>query len=134
MRVAIDTNVLVSGMLGSPTCRRILSWFAEGKFILVISDVLLGELKFVLKRPFFQFLVDAKEKEELIESIESLAVFAKPRLAIALCRDPQDNKILECAIEAKADCIVSGDKDLLSLKAFPIRIVSPRDFLSLIEK
>lgn len=94
MRVVIDTNIFVSGLLGSGTCRKLFLSFAEQRFDIVISEILFEELRFV-----------------------------------------KDNNILECAIEAKADCIVSRDKDLLILKSFhSIPILLPHQFLARLKK
>ncbi|MCE7922369.1 MAG: putative toxin-antitoxin system toxin component, PIN family [Haliscomenobacteraceae bacterium CHB4] len=50
---------------------------------------------------------------------------------IQACRDPKDNKYLEAAVAAQADCIISGDPDLLALHPFRnIPVLSPRDFLN----
>ncbi len=55
--------------------------------------------------------------------------------SIEICRDPDDNKFLEIAIDGKADHIISGDKDLLALNPFQgIPIIKPADFIALLEK
>lgn len=57
--------------------------------------------------------------DQIIQKIVFLAhLVIGPKLNIKICRDPKDNKILECAAHAKADYIISGDKDLLILKDF----------------
>jgi hypothetical protein len=56
--------------------------------------------------------------------------FIEPKIEITECRDPKDNKFLELALAGNADCIVTGDKDLLVLNPFRgIKIISPSDFL-----
>ena len=68
-----------------------------------------------------RFLVGLLKESELFEPTE----------AIAECRDPKDNKFLELAFCGKADCIISGDDDLLALNPFrEIPIITPREFLS----
>ena len=60
-----------------------------------------------------------------------IGVFIEPKIEITECRDPKDNKFLELAVAGKADCIVTGDKDLLVLHPFRnIRIITPKEFLS----
>ena len=57
--------------------------------------------------------------------------FIEPKIEITECRDPKDNKFLELAVAGKADCIVTGDKDLLELYPFHnICIISPKEFLT----
>lgn len=66
----------------------------------------------------------------MLNDIEMEALFIEPELRISVCRDPKDNKFLELAVAANADCIVTGDKDLLVLNPFRgIKIISPADFL-----
>ncbi len=56
--------------------------------------------------------------------------FIEPKIEITECRDPKDNKFLELAVAGNADCIVTGDKDLLVLDPFRnIRIITPKEFL-----
>lgn len=68
----------------------------------------------------------------MLDDIEMEALFIEPELRISVCRHPKDNKFLELAIAGNADCIVTGDKDLLVLHPFRgIKIISPSDFLIL---
>ena len=135
MRVVIDTNIFISGLLGSGSCRKVYLSFKEGEFELVVSEVLFEELKFVIERPKFHLLIDAEEKKEVILFIRSKAIFVKPKRKFNICRDTKDNKLLECALEARADFIVSRDKDLLILKSFlGTSIVSPKEFLNKLKK
>ena len=56
--------------------------------------------------------------------------FIDTKIKIAECRDPKDNKFLELAVAGNADCVITGDKDLLVLNPFRgIKIISPSDFL-----
>lgn len=130
MRVVIDTNVFISGLLGSITCRNIFLIFTKEKFELVISEVLFEELKFVIARPKLHLLIDSQEKEGVISFIKYRALFIKPKERVDICRDTKDNKILECALEANVNFIISLDNDLLSIKSFRgIPILSPKEFL-----
>ena len=66
----------------------------------------------------------------MLNDIEKEALFIEPVVKISECRDPKDNKFLELAVAGKADCIVTGDKDLLVLNPFRgTKIISPIDFL-----
>jgi putative PIN family toxin of toxin-antitoxin system len=56
--------------------------------------------------------------------------FIEPKIEITECRDPKDNKFLELAVAGNADCIVTGDNDLLVLNPFRnIRIITPKEFI-----
>jgi len=56
-----------------------------------------------------------------------------PRMKLSICRDPEDNMLLECCYESKADVLVSSDKDLLDIRTLPfdLKILTPRKFLEL---
>jgi len=58
-------------------------------------------------------------------------IVVQPRKKISICRDPSDNMLLECCLESEADILITGDKDLLDLKALPfaLTILTPRKFL-----
>jgi putative PIN family toxin of toxin-antitoxin system len=71
--------------------------------------------------------------ETLADYLGFLRVVHVPKALTAVCRDPDDNMVLECAVEGNAQYIVSGDKDLLELKEFRgIRIVRAAEFLNLL--
>lgn len=131
MLAVIDTNVFVSGLLGSGICRQIFLAFKDNKFNLLTSEVLFDELVYVLKRPKFHLLIDSKGKEDLLSFIRYTAIFVSLKKKIKICRDAKDNMVIECAFEGKSDYIVSGDKDLLTLTRFHnIPIISPKEFLA----
>ncbi len=135
MLAVIDTNIFISGLLGSGACRKVFLSFKEQQFTLDISEILFEELKFVTERSKFHSLIDSKERKEIIFFIKSHAIFVKPKEKVNICRDAKDNKLLECALRAKPDFIVTGDKDLLVLKSFQgISIISPKEFLIRLKK
>lgn len=127
MIVVPDTNVVISGLLWHGAPRRILDLARVGHIKLFTSRTLLAELEAVLFRPKFkQRLVAAKvDTSTLVAGFSALAaVIPMPPSISPVCRDPSDDAILACALAASADLIVTGDQDLLSLKAYngiPIR-------------
>jgi uncharacterized protein len=68
-----------------------------------------------------------------LASIAAQATVVYPRKKLALCRDPKNNMLLECCLAAKADVLITGDKDLLALRSLPfqLKIVAPRKFIKL---
>lgn len=73
--------------------------------------------------------------ETLADYLGFLRMVSIPKLLVAVARDPDDNMVLECAVEGKAQYIVTGDKDLLVLKTFrDIQIVRASDFLKVSTK
>lgn len=74
-----------------------------------------------------KFGLERAQVAELLQLIDQVTKTVYPKTKINVVRDPTDNMILECAVEAKADMVVSLDKDLLSIKTFEtIQIVHPR--------
>lgn len=135
MDAVVDTNIFISGLLGSGPCRKIYLSFKEGRFNLFISEILFEELKFILERPKFNLLINRQEREEMLSFIKFRAVFDKPKEKVNICRDIKDNKVLECALETNPNFIVTGDTDLLVLKTFRgIPILKPKEFLTHLNK
>lgn len=135
MIIVCDTNVLISAALfpNSPP-DEIIQLVREGSIEMAISPEILSEFKRVLKG---KFSMPKEEIKEITESIEEIAAIVKPTKRINLIKqDPTDNKILECALKAKADYIISGDtKHLQPIKEFEgISILSPAKFLAAISK
>ena len=135
MRVVVDTNIFISGLISPGSSRLILNLLEKNAFCCVMSPVLLKELNKTLHRPKFAKLFKDININELIKTVDNKALFiADPSIKIEACRDPKDNIVLETAIAANASVIVTGDKDLLVLNPFRhISILSPRDFLKRIK-
>ena len=133
-RVVVDTNVFVSGLLKGVTTRPVILAFRRGLFQLVMSDPLLDELFEVLSREKFRPFFDGSEIIELRLLVEQKAEVVGIEKKVELCRDPKDNVVLECAVAADADFIVTNDKDLLVLGGIEkTRIVSSLSFLDLLK-
>lgn len=130
MRVVLDTNVLVSSTLieqGKPF--KILKKAESGKIELFISPEIIQELEDVLLQDKIPF--EKENVKEFVEKIISISTVVIPKEDFQVInKDPEDNKILECAIEAGTNYIISGDPHLLDLKNFKgIKILSPDEFL-----
>lgn len=128
MKVVFDTSILVSALVfpggrGESALRRIV----EEQDELLLSKPILDELLGILGRKF------AREPEELAHIavfLADLARFVRPRRRLSVVKDDPDNRILECAVAAGADLVVTGDRALLALREFrAVRIISLRDFL-----
>jgi uncharacterized protein len=131
VRVVIDTNVLISAIFWSGKPKQLLNQVRRGKFIFLTSEVLLGELKEVLTRRDKQFKLSEEEAQRILTQVRSLAEIIEPHSLLTTCRDAADNRVLETAIDGRADWIVTGDSDLLDLEAFQaIKIAAVVDFLS----
>jgi len=116
--VVLDTNVLISAALssrGNPfAC---LSWVLDNA-ALIASKPLLDELDIRLARPKFKRYLDDARRRSFIADLALSCVRVESRGLIRICRDPDDDKVLEAAVVGSADCIVTGDQDLLVLHPF----------------
>lgn len=137
LRVVVDTNVLVSGLFGiknSPSSK-ILKAIRNQKIILVTSPVILKEVEDVINRKKIIKVTKMSKKEQrsfLDKLIARSDVTEGQQASKRIGRDVKDDKFLSCAYEAKADYIVTGDEDLLTLKKYEgTKIVTPREFIKL---
>jgi hypothetical protein len=122
VRAVIDNNVLVSGLLWGDKPGRVLGAVAEGHVQIFLSEELVTELREVLRRRKFAARLALKEltPETALAKVQAIARLV-PAPAISApppLRDPDDLAVLTCAISAAVDVIITGDKDLLTLKAF----------------
>ena len=128
MRVVADTNILISAFLFVGLPRVFLDRGLAGAFSLVTSSALLNELDEKLSG---KFAVPESKARAFLSQLKSKAAVVNPSFVLdAVSDDPDDNRVLECAVEGKADFIVSGDRHLLRLGSYEaIAIVSVRQFL-----
>ncbi len=135
IRAVLDTNLFVSGLFSTGgTTGRLQDLWMTGTFELAVSEEILQEIKATLLKPHIQkelFLLE-NEIDEIISLIREKALVVTQDLyqTDKILSDPDDNKFLGCALEIKADYIVSGDNHLLSLKHFHgIQIVDAASFI-----
>lgn len=135
LKVVIDTNVIISAVIGrNPTLIKIYNAFINNLFTPVFSPSLQEEIFNVIKRPRIRRYFRGQEIEKFEELIKVDAIFVIPTKKLSLCRDPKDNIVLETAI-ARANFIVTGDKDLLILKScLGIPIINPREFATVLSE
>lgn len=133
MRAVVDTNILVRAVLNPKgTVAPILHRLRGGDYTILYSPELLEEVLDVLSRPRFRLKYGVRGEE--VEALLGLIVLKGERVVsrerIQVCRDPDDDKLLEVAAGGGADVIVTGDGDLLVLNPFRgISILSPSAFL-----
>ena len=128
-RIVVDSNVVISGFLFGGTPARVLGAVVEGRARCFISLPILDELRGVLQRP--KFGLAPEQVLSFVEEFHLLCEVVAPRTVVhVIGEDPADNRILKCAVEAKAEVIVSGDSHLLELREWgSIGILSPTDFM-----
>ena len=132
IRVVVDTNIYVSAILFGGNSEAVLALTRAGVVELFISPAIQKELKCVLRLTFGWTVLQVREALAEVNAVASL-VKSSVRLSGILAYD-QDHRILECALAAQAQFLVTGDKKHLQpLKTFRgIRIVSPREFLDVL--
>lgn len=117
MRLVLDTNVLVSAVLGAGPPRQLAQRCFDGKDTLLVSPATLQELVEVLRRP--KFGLDEKEVHRVLATILAAAEAIEPQVHFqAISEDPDDDAFLNLAVAGQANLLVSGDKHLLKLGSF----------------
>jgi putative PIN family toxin of toxin-antitoxin system len=133
MRIVMDTNVLVSAFGWDGNERTVLLETLSGEHDLLISADIITEFIHVFSYKKFSHIPVEKICHFLEIMMEtSVLIDVKTRISIVK-GDPEDNRILECAVDGNADYIVSGDKHLLDLKVYKgIEILNARSFLEIV--
>ncbi|MGB9204961.1 MAG: putative toxin-antitoxin system toxin component, PIN family [Terriglobales bacterium] len=129
-RMVVDTNCLISRLLlpSSVPGRAVHQAVDQG--ILLVSEATMNELADVLSRPKFDRYVSLEDRQQFLRLLGRVAEFVAGVYAVRECRDPKDDKFLEVALSGKADLIVTGDADLLTLNPWRgIAILSPAAYL-----
>lgn len=129
MKVVFDTNVLISAFVFGGNSAKAFDKCVE-KHDISISQYIIDELSDKLKNKFHIPLADISKITGLLKNE---LMFHRPATKLPeVCRDKDDNHILQLAESAESDLIITGDKDLLVLKKYKtVTIISPKDFLEL---
>jgi uncharacterized protein len=138
MRLVLDTNVVLSGLLWNGVPAQLLDAAKIGEIEIFTSTFLLAELAGILTRAKFAKALAATglSREELVLGYAELATLIVPApIPLTIAADPSDDQVLACAVAANADMIVSGDKHLHSLggQYNGIRIITPTGMAMMIE-
>lgn len=126
MRILIDTNSLISGLFFGGIPRKILSELDEN-FSICVNEKIVAEYNAQIDKKISnpKYHLNEVLREKFFNSVQSFEIESD----IKICRYPDDDKFINCAIDAKAIYIVSGDNDLLTIKNFAgIEIVTAREF------
>ena len=127
MKILIDTNIVISGLFFHGLPNQLFKELDFEKFNVCINEEILDEYE----RQIYKKIINPKYKlnrelnDKFFSSLQRFEKFSD----LKVCRDPKDDKFINCAIDAKAMYIVSGDNDLLTLKNFAgVEIVTAREF------
>jgi putative PIN family toxin of toxin-antitoxin system len=117
LKVVLDTNILISAILFGGKPRQILEKAIRGEIRLCLSEPILEEFRGVLGRSKFGY--SPEMIQFILTELTGIADFVNPSETIdVVLEDSEDNRILECAVEAKANYIISGDSHLLKLSRY----------------
>ena len=127
MRILIDTNILISGLYFHGLPKKLLREIDLEKFNICVNEEIISEYTEKIDNKFSKskYILDKDLREKIFSSFKNFNKISD----LKICRDPDDDKFINCAIDAKAIYIVSGDNDLLTIKNFAgIEIVTAREF------
>jgi len=131
MKIVIDSNVFISSFFWHGNPRMVFDRVTNGLDDLYISDDILREIAGVMSRSKFD--VSKQKVDEYIRIIEYFSQKIKPQvITFPILRDHADSIIIQCALEANASFIVTGDNDLLVFEKYNnIQIVTPKQYLDI---
>ena len=128
MRVVIDTSIFIASLWEGKS-RTVVKLWKKGEITLCASEAILKEYFYIIPR-FNMLKKEAEELLSLLRTRKNIKIVTPSKRLKAIKEDPADNKFLECAIEAKAEYIISADKHLRNLREYEgVRIVSSGSFL-----
>ena len=130
-RFVVDTNVLISAALKpSGTPRRVVDTVRDVNGVLLFSDETFAELRVRFRLRKFDRYVSRDARSVFVAQLEAVSEWVSIVGAKLGCRDSADDKLLETALLGQADCLVTGDRDLLVMSPFHgIPILTPADVL-----
>lgn len=128
MRIVIDSNVWISALVFGGRPSAILKKTVHEGWTIVISEEILTEVRRTLHKKFTNFIDDF---EDLYAAMQPRVVIVKlGGLKVSICRDDDDNRVIETALIGDVSHIISGDKDLLAIGIHQdITMISPADFM-----
>lgn len=129
-RVVIDTNALISRLLIPNSVPGEAVREAVDSADILVSDATMYELADVLSRKKFDAFIDIKERQQFIKLLARIVELVPIVYPVRVCRDAKDDRILEVAVNGRADLIITGDRDPLVMNPFQgIAIVTPSAYL-----
>ena len=127
MRIVIDTNVVISGTFFGGYPRKIIECISKNQFSAYASAEIISEYEEIVDEMIIR--KQGKLRRDILAPFIAKLHLIEPTTVSNICRDPDDNKFIECAIDSKALYIVSGDKDLLDIANYEgIQMITAADF------
>ena len=130
MNIVIDTNVVVSAMFFGGKPRQLIDLLVTHRIDAFVSSEIVTEYQETVTELCSKY--SSKPVQLPLSTIIAAMTSIEPESDIRICRDPDDNKFLNCAIDSKCTYIVSGDKDLLSIVKYEnVQIVTVAEFFQM---
>ncbi len=131
MKILIDTNILISAILRDRSPEKVLLYIVDhpDRFDWIVSPKILAEYKAVLSRP--KFTIPENIQAKWLNLIDQATTIIDIDAFVEFPRDPKDAKFLECAIAAKADYFITGDRDFTESIQLTTQILSVSEFQSI---
>lgn len=134
IRIVIDTNILISFLIGK-TLAGLSEAIINNDVIILFSTDLFDELIEVLQRPKFTKYFSQEDIQEFVSLVHSKVEWIGINKHFDDCRDPKDNFLLDLCVSGNADYLISGDEDLLTLNPFGhTKIINYRNFQEVLDK
>lgn len=134
IRVVLDTNTLISSILFKGELAGIVDLWKGGKIVPVVSRGTFDEFRTVLGYPKFRLTQSEMKpiiEEEVLPFFDVVEIVGEVN---RVCKDPDDDKFIACALSASAEFVVSGDKDLCDVVSYKkIKIIKPSDLLKMFD-
>ena len=130
LRIVLDSNVPISAVVFGGKPREILNLVIRGELTLIVSPAILDEGEAVLGGVKFRFSGEAARG--VIKEIEALAEIVDPATVVsAVPEDPDDDRVIACALDGRAEYLITGDHHLLKIGVYSaLSILNPDDFLT----
>ena len=127
MKIVVDTNVVISGVFFGGNPRKIVEAIVDGAINAYATAEIVDEYMEIIESMIMR--KQGKISLSILSPLFSSLKVIEGKTDIAICRDPDDDKFIECAVDAKALYIVSGDNDLLDIEAYDgIQIITAKEF------
>ncbi|MBI3052381.1 putative toxin-antitoxin system toxin component, PIN family [Candidatus Woesearchaeota archaeon] len=133
-RVVLDTNTVISAAISDDgTSYKVFELLLTGAIENITTKEIIAEVKDVFSRPRISKLIGPEDMNSFIQTFEKSSIKIEAISEFeAVPEDPDDNMILEAAVDGNADYILSWDNHLLQIGNFKgIKIITPKDFLLL---
>lgn len=127
MKIVIDTNVVISAAFFGGIARKVIELVIDDDVAAYTNVEILAEYKVTAAKMLNK--KNGRINQELFDRFIAKSELIDAAAVVDVCRDPDDNKFIACAVDAKAIYVVSGDKDLLTVKNYnEIEIVTAKEF------